>query len=249
MTQDDSSEAPSQEGGRFPLTLWSVIAHAGSLSAPDNHEALSRFCEAYWYPLYAFVRRRGCSPHDAQDLIQGFFAHLVQNNGLAAVAPGRGKFRSFLLTCLKHFIENRRGHDQAQKRGGGVLHLPLDFGTAETRYGAEPADPNDPEKLCDRAWALLLLERTMARLQAEQTAAGHARLFELLSPRLTDSPDAPEYEAVAAELGMQITAVRMAKRRLIERYRELLRAEIARTVGSPAEVDDEIRHLFAVLAG
>ena len=247
MTSGEADNISGREGGQFPLTLWSMILRAGDPASPDNREALSRFCVAYWYPLYAFVRRRGRSEADAKDLIQGFFTHLLERDGLASVAPGRGKFRSYLLTCLRHYISNVDARAQAVVHGGGVPHVPIDPGTTESHCGVDPADFNSPDRQLDRDWALTVLEHTMARLKAEQEAAGHDRLFELLSPRLTDAPLAPEYEAVASELGMTVTAVRTAKSRLIVRYRELLRAEVARTVGSPAEVDGEIRHLFGAL--
>lgn len=216
--------------------------------SPDATQAFERLARAYWYPLYAFVCRRGRSEHDAKDLVQGFFAHLLEKDVLATVEPGRGKFRSFLLTCLRNYISNVDAHANAVVHGGGIPHLPIVPDTAATHCGANPAHFDTPDKQLDRDWALAVLEQTMSRLKAEQEAAGHARLFEMLSPRLTDAPDAPPYEDLAREVGMTVPAVRMAKSRLVERYRELLRVEVAQTVESPADVDEEIRHLFRALS-
>jgi RNA polymerase sigma-70 factor (ECF subfamily) len=224
-----------------------MVLRAGHGDDTRSHEALARLCQIYWYPLYAFVRRHGRGPEDAQDLTQGFFTHLLENRALATVDPAKGRFRSFLLTSLRNFMAKEWDRAQAQKRGGGRIHLPLDAASAETRYVREPADPASPDKVFERNWALTLLEQVLERLRAEQAAAGKRAQFEQLQDCLMGSPDAPRYAQLAARIGLSAEAARMAVSRLRRRYRELLREEIAQTVGSPAEIEEEIRHLFAAL--
>ena len=246
---DETSSAASSDAGQFPGTHWSVVLSAGHDDDTRAHEALTRLCQTYWYPLYAFVRRHGHAPEEAQDLTQGFFAHLLEHHGLAGVHPAKGKFRSFLLASLRHFLANERAHAQAQKRGGGRPLVSLDTTAAETRYGAEAAVHESPDKAYERNWALALMEQVLNRLRAEQVALGKERQFELLRDCLMDDPDAPRHADLAAQLGLSQDAVKMAVCRLRQRYRELLRGEIAQTVSSPGEVEEEFRHLFAVLAG
>ena len=244
---DEAPDPWPAGANQFPATHWSLVLRAGG-DDTRSREALARLCQTYWYPLYAFVRRHGHGPEDAQDLTQGFFAHLLENHALATVDRARGLFRSFLLASLRNFMANEWDHAQAQKRGGGKAHVPLDTTSAETRYGREPADPASPDKVFERNWALTLLEHVLERLRAEQAAAGKGAQFEQLQDCLMGSSDAPRYAVLAGRIGLHEEAVRMAVSRLRRRYRELLRDEIAQTVSSAAEVEEEIRHLFAVLA-
>jgi RNA polymerase sigma-70 factor (ECF subfamily) len=233
----------------FVTTHWSVVLTAGRSDTPRARDALARLCQAYWHPLYAYVRRLGNSPPDAQDLTQEFFARLLAKNYLADADESRGRFRSFLLTALKHFLANEWDKARAQKRGGGQPPIPIDLGTAETACHFEPADDTTAEKIFERRWALTLLEQVMRRLREEYVYTGREKLFEQLKPTLTEASRTVRYAEIAGRLGMSEGAVKVAVHRLRQRYRELLRAEIADTVASPGEVDDELRNLFAALAG
>jgi RNA polymerase sigma-70 factor (ECF subfamily) len=241
------AEPPS--AARFPTTHWSRVARAGVPDDPEARAALEGLCRDYWYPLYAFARRRGLGPDDAADLVQGFFADLIARRDLAAADPARGRFRSFLLAACSHYLSNRREHDRAAKRGGGRAPVPIDRLEAESRYGREPTHELTPERLFARRWALDLLERALGRLEAEAAGARQAALFGRLRPALTGDGGCEPYAVVAEELGITEGAVKMAALRLRRRYGELLRAEIAQTVADPADVDDELRDLFAALAG
>jgi RNA polymerase sigma-70 factor (ECF subfamily) len=232
----------------FATTRWSLVAAARDRAAPPAREALAELCRAYWYPVYAFVRRCGHGHAEAEDLTQEFFARLLGKDALAAVDPARGRFRSFLLASCRHFLANQHDRERARKRGGGRPTLPLDFGGADDRYRREPAHDDTPEKLFERRWALALLDEVLARLRAEYEATGKGQLFALLKGHLTgDDPGLP-HAAAAEQLGMTEGAVKVAVHRLRKSYRELLRQEIAQTLADPAEVDDEIRSLFAALA-
>jgi DNA-directed RNA polymerase specialized sigma24 family protein len=244
---DENTESSAAMPGQFPATHWSVVLAAVRNDDTRSHQALTQLCQVYWFPLYAFVRRHGHSPEDAQDFTQGFFAHLLERQALAEVDRAKGKFRSFLLASLRNFLTNERERGQAQKRGGGHAPIRLDAATAETRYRLEPADHASPDKVFERNWALALLEQVLGRLRAEQAAAGKGAQFERLQPTLMADPDAPAYAGLAAGLGLSEDAARMSVYRLRRRYRELLREEIAQTVSSPAETEEELRHLFAVL--
>jgi RNA polymerase sigma factor (sigma-70 family) len=244
---DEGAQNLSASGNRFPVTHWSQVLRASHGDGTRSQEALARLCQTYWYPLYAFVRRHGRGPEDAQDLTQAFFAHLLENHALATVDPAKGMFRSFLLASLRNFMANERDRAQTQKRGSGQAHLRLDAASAETRYGLEPADHASPDRVFERNWVLALLEQVLERLRAEQAAAGKGAQFEQLRDCLVDSPDAPRYAALAGPTGLHEEAVRTAVSRLRRRYRELLREEIAQTVSSLSEIEEEVRHLFAVL--
>jgi RNA polymerase sigma-70 factor (ECF subfamily) len=225
-----------------------VVIHAQQGDSTEAREALETLCRAYWYPLYAFVRRQGVTPEDAQDLTQAFFERLIEKNFLADVQREKGRFRSFLLAALKHFLANEWDKARAQKRGGGAVHVPIDTASAETRYGLEPAHLDTPERLFERRWAITLLDRVLERLRDEHVKAGKAELFEQLKPCLTAEKAALGYAELGALVGLSEGAVKVAVHRLRQRYRELLRAEIAETVDSPAEVEDELRHLFTALS-
>jgi RNA polymerase sigma-70 factor (ECF subfamily) len=208
--------------------------------------ALARLCEIYWYPLYAFVRRQGFSPHDAQDLTQDFFACFLHKAWLEDVERERGRFRAFLLAAMKHFLANARDHARAAKRGGGFTMLPLDDEIAEARYQRETAEQISAEQLFERRWAQALLAEVMNRLRTEMEEAGKLPQFEALKFSLAGEKTA--YAEVAHQLGVSESAVKVAVHRLRTRYRALLQAEIAETVATPAEIDDELRHLFAALS-
>ena len=239
------SEPPSPSP-IFATTHWSVVLAASDLDSPQADAALGQLCRTYWYPLYAFVRRSGHREHDAQDLTQGFFADLLRRNFLESVSPARGKFRSFLLASLKNFLADERDRASALKRGGGREIFSIDD-DAEERYAAEPATDLTPDKIFERRWATTLLDRALARLRSEYAAAGKTGFYEHLQTLNSAGPGSPTYAEVAAQLGRPENTVKSAVHRLRKRYRELLREEIARTVASPAEIDEEIRSLLAAV--
>ena len=220
---------------------------AGQRDLPESEAALASLCRQYWYPLYAYARRHLANVADAQDMTQEFFARLLERDYLRQADRKRGRFRSFLLTAFKHFLANERERNRAQKRGGGRKTLPLDFQTSEQRYQREPRHETTAEVLYERGWALTLLEQALARLREEQTLAGKARLFECLKGTLTGEEVPRPYGELAGELGMSGEAIKVTVHRLRRRYGELLRAEIAQTVTATAEVEDELRDLFAAV--
>ncbi len=230
----------------FATTHWSLVLAARDRAEPGARDALAALCAVYWYPLYAYVRRRGKNADDALDLTQAFFARLLEKDVLADVDRGKGKFRSFLLAACKHFLANEYDRERAQKRGGGRPLLSLDAADAEGRYINEPVDGVTPEKLFERRWALALLQQVMTRLRADFEARGKDRQFDHLRGFLVGEKGTG-YRKAAASLGLSEGAVKVAVHRLREKYRELLREEIGRTVGSPEEIDDEVRDLFAAL--
>ena len=241
-----SHSADSTTGGAatFKTTHWSVVLAAARQSSPGAEEALARLCQTYYYPLYAFVRRRGHSHHDAEDFTQEFFYRLLEKNYLKNVTVDGGKFRSYLLTLLKHFLANEWNRERAQKRGGGKTHLSIDYKDAETRYACEPVDHVTPELLFDRRWAMTLLDNVMDRLQAKYTALGKRELFAALRGHLSGAERLIPYANLGASLGMTEGAVKKAVYDFRERYGKLLKAEIAATVSSPEEAEEEIRNLI-----
>jgi RNA polymerase sigma factor (sigma-70 family) len=241
--------AAEGSGARFVTTHWSVVLAAGRSDSTRAQHALARLCQTYWYPLYAYVRRRGHSPHDAQDLTQEFFARLLERHTLAIADPERGRFRSFLLSTMNHFLAHEWHKVQAQKRGGGCQILSLDLAQAEQRYDLEPVDNSSPDKLFDKNWANALLEEVLNQLEAEYQQAGKAELFAALKQTLTGTRESQPYSVLAARLGMNEAAVKVAVHRLRKRYRELLRVEITNLVADPEQAEDELRHLSAALAG
>ena len=232
----------------FATTHWSVVLAAGQKDLPQAAEALEKLCRTYWYPLYAYVRRKGYAPEDAEDLTQDFFARLLQKDFPAGIKPDGGKFRSYLLTALNHFLVNDWEARQTRKRGGGATVFSLDGLDAEARYALEAADPATPESLYERRWAATLLEQVRHRLREEYSAEGKAELFERLQPCLTGTERLIAYDELAAQLGTTEGAVKMAVLRLRKRYGYLLRMEIAQTVVTPEEVAEEIRALIAAAA-
>jgi DNA-directed RNA polymerase specialized sigma24 family protein len=243
-----SSRPGPSSNAQFPTTRWSQVVAAGDRADPAAHQALAELCAAYWYPLYAFVRRKGNPPEVAADLVQGTFVNLLDRNGLAAVTPGRGRFRSFLMASCAHHLADCRDRDRAAKRGGGRTPIPFDRVVAEGRYSAEPVDLLTAERLFERRWATSLLEHAVARLEEESIGSGKAALVAALLPTLTGGRSEVPFANIAAELGMSMGAVKMASSRLRKRYGEIVREEIARTVADPADVEGEIRDLFAALA-
>jgi RNA polymerase sigma factor (sigma-70 family) len=244
-----TTAAPRGSDAWFVTTHWSVVISARQKDSPQSAAALEGLCRAYWYPLYAYVRRQGHTPHDAQDLTQEFFARLLQKDYLLAAAREKGRFRTFLLVALKRFLANEWDRARAQKRGGGQALLPLDTAAAETRYQMEPAAEASADLIYDRRWALTLLEQTMAQLRAEFAGSGRAKEFEQLKVCLTAERAGIQYAEIAAALGSSEGAARVAVHRLRKRFRELFRDQIAHTVSSQEEIDEEVRHLMKVLAG
>jgi DNA-directed RNA polymerase specialized sigma24 family protein len=232
----------------FLTTHWSVVLAAGGDVSARSQVALETLCRAYWYPLYAHVRRQGIETHEAQDLTQGFFARLLENNYLAEVDREKGRFRSFLLAALKHFLCNEWDKQKALKRGGGRTVLSLDDRSAEERFQREPSAELAPDEQFDKAWALALLEQAMIRLQAEQVAAGREAAFTVLKRYLAARPAHGEYETLTESLGMTANAIGVAVSRLRQRYRELIEAEVANTVSDRGSIADEMRHLLQVLS-
>jgi RNA polymerase sigma factor (sigma-70 family) len=245
VTDPPASQRPR---ARFPTTHWSQVVRAGDRSAPGARDALADLCAAYWYPLYAFIRRRGHDPEAAEDLVQGFFAGLLEKESLAAIDRTRGRFRSFLVAACAHYLSNRHDHERALKRGRGQAIVPIDVVSAEDRYRCEPAHELTPERLFERRWATTLLDHVLGRLESEMAAAGKAATFAALKPALLGSAERLSYARIAADLNCSEGAARGAAHRLRARYRALLRQEVARTLDDPSAVDDEIRDLFATFS-
>ena len=241
-----STESPTVAGPVFVTTHWSVVLAAGARDTTRAYDALSRLCQSYWYPLYAYVRRRGYSSPDAEDLTQGFFARLLQKESLLTLSREGGRFRSFLLKSLNHFLTDEWRRATARKRGGGQPPS-LDAATAETRYQLEPTDERTPETLYDRSWALALLNSTYQRLSHEYTQAGKGALFDQLKFCLTGERSAIPYAELASQLRLPENTLKTLVHRLRQRYRALLHEEVAQTVSSTAEVEEELRALFRAL--
>jgi RNA polymerase sigma factor (sigma-70 family) len=232
---------PSQ----FPTTRWTLVVAAGDPHRKEARSALVYLCENYWYPLYAYLRRRGYPAHQAQDLTQEFFIRVLEGRYLDRADPEKGRFRSFILTSLKFFVADEEDRDRAQKRGGGRVE-PLEFSSGEQRYQREPAHDETPERIFERRWALTLLDRVVEKLREEFVQHGRPEHFERLKVFLLGQSDAP-YAALAREMNTSEGALKVAIHRLRKRYRELFRQEIADTVADPAEVESELRFLAAVL--
>lgn len=240
------ADAPATAMG-FHTTHWTVVLAARAGDGTSASEALASLCASYWYPLYAFIRRQGSSPHEAEDLTQEFFYRFLERNALASVRPAGGKFRSFLLACLKNFLANERERAQAQRRGGGQPLIPLDSGDAETRYSLEPADNRTPEAMFERRWAFAVLEQTMNALRRENSAGEKRELFEALQGFLPGGQGSVSRAELAAKRGVSVGAIDVAIHRLRQRFGALLREQVAQTVSSETEVEEEIRHLISVL--
>lgn len=247
MSASDEQSRLPRGNGEFCTTHWSMVLAAGRGDSTRARVALEKLCRTYWYPLYAFVRRLGRSPHDSEDFVQAFFAQCLEKNYLVAADQAKGRFRSFLLIALKRFLANEWDKERTRKRGGGTLTISLDALTAEQRYALEPAGQLSADRLFERRWALTLLDKVLARLREEQIAAGRSAAFEALKDSLTGGRGTP-YAELAVHLGTSEGAVKVAVHRLRQRYRELLEAEIATTVASPEDVAEERRYLLSVLS-
>ncbi|MGA3180157.1 MAG: sigma-70 family RNA polymerase sigma factor [Verrucomicrobiota bacterium] len=234
-------------GPAFAATHWSVVLTAARSDTTRARQALEVLCQTYWYPLYAYARGRGHDREDAQDLTQAFFARLLEKKWIGSADREKGRFRSFLLTAMKRFLADEWDKARAQKRGGGAPLLSLQFDTVETRLSREPADQVTPEQSFERRWVLTLLEEVLKRLRSEYQQEGNAKLFAEINPCLVGDRARLPYAQLARKLAMSESAVKSAVHRLRQRYRKLLREEIAQTVAAPGEVDEELRHLFAVL--
>jgi RNA polymerase sigma factor (sigma-70 family) len=238
----------SLHGVAFTTTHWSVVLEAQGES-PAAQEALEKLCRTYWQPIYGFVRRQGVEPEDAKDLTQGFFALLLEHRNLNAVRQEKGRLRSYLLASLKYFLANEHSRATATKRGAGQQLIPLEDLRERERVGYEPSETLPPDQIYERRWALSVLDQVLTRLRKECRAAGPASagLFDQLEKSFTDEPDRSSPADTAEEFGMTVSAVRQASYRLRQRYRQVLREEVAHTVILPGDIDDEVRHLIAVL--
>jgi DNA-directed RNA polymerase specialized sigma24 family protein len=244
--RSSTARASAMPRGLFPPTRWSVVLAAKDAESPEGARALEELCRIYWHPAYFFLRRQGRSPEDAEDLTQGFFASILNRGSLATVEEAKGRLRSFLLVALKRFAAGEYERAMMQKRGGGVPHVSIDAQTAEERYVAEPATHLTPEVLFERQWAVTLLDTVLKKLRAEYARDGRETVFDALKERLSADGDPASLASVAAGIGMNEGAVKVALHRLRQRYRRILNEEIALTVDSPEEIQEELRHLFQV---
>lgn len=246
-----TSERPNHSGGGpgdiFATTHWTVVLAAGRKHTPQSDEALEQLCKTYWFPLYAYIRRRGHTKEDAEDLTQAFFTKFLEKNYLENLSNERGRFRAFLLASLKHFLANEWDKAQRQKRGGGAAHLSLDWKSADTQFQIA-AQAASPDQEFDREWAVALLAKVIQRLQAECEMDGRAEQFKYLKIFLSAGKGTDPYSDVAKKLGMEESAIRVAVHRLRKCYRELLRDEIAQTLHDPAQVEEEMRSLFGAFS-
>ncbi len=249
MIGDDAQGVCVSTAGQFATTHWSVVLAARNTESPQAGQALEQLCRAYWYPLYVYVRRQGHSPEDAQDLTQEFFARFIAKEYLRKTDQSKGRFRSFLLAALKHFLADQWDRAHAQKRGGQIHFVPVDYQDAERRYREEPMTELSPDKLYAQRWASVLLEQVMAHLERDFVESGKGELFLTLRPMLIGDSDMETYAELGAQFGLSEAAIKMKAQRLRHRYLALLRLEIAQTVENPDEVEEEIRYLFSILRG
>jgi RNA polymerase sigma-70 factor (ECF subfamily) len=249
LTAECSTSDPGAPRDHFVTTRWTVVLSAGRKSSPKADRALEELCRVYWFPLYAYVRRRGHTREDAEDLTQAFFARFLEKNYLEGLSAERGRFRAFLLASLKHFLANEWDKSQRQKRGGGIPHLSLDWQGADERYHLDPPDESgSPDRLFDREWAVALLGKVIESLQTECESEGRAEQFAGMKTFLTVGKGAISYADAAKVLGLDEGAARVAVHRLRKRYRQLLRDEISQTLTDPAQVDEEMRALFGAFS-
>jgi DNA-directed RNA polymerase specialized sigma24 family protein len=234
---------------RFQTTRWSLVVAARDGDDTESRKALAALCEAYWYPLYAFIRHKGHKPDDALDLVQGFFERFLEKGDLISIDRSKGRLRSFLMASCTHYLADRLDHDRAQKRGGGRRLVSIDGPTAEGRYSLEPSHELTAERLFEQRWATTLLGLVMIRLESDMNLAGKARQFAMLRPALSGSTERGLYAKISAELGVSQEAARIAAHRLRLRFRELIREEILLTLDDPDDVEEEIRALFTTLGG
>jgi RNA polymerase sigma factor (sigma-70 family) len=245
--EDDDERVGTVGRDQFTTTHWSVVLQAGHGDSSQAAAALEQLCRTYWYPLYVYARRRGHGHEDAEDLIQGFFLQLLQHRSFADVSPNKGQFRSFLLAGLKYYLADSWDKAQAEKRGGGLPTLMCDMSGAELRYAKESCDDLRPDKIYERQWAVTLLGQVLARLERHYDETGRGELFVKLKSFLVEGGRGRPYAEVGAELGLSEEAVKKAVQRLRQRYGALFREEIAQTLANPAEVDEELRYLNAIM--
>ena len=248
VVEDHLAEVKETGSAAFATTHWSMVLAASREELPGARDALDQLCRTYWYPLYAYVRRQGQRPEDAQDLTQEFFAGLLANGFPRGATPERGKFRSFLLTALRNFLVDQHRHAKAIKRGGGAFLISWDQIEAEERFRLEPRHELTPERLFEREWAMTLLDRARCRLSEEYSAAGKAKLYAAPSDFPFAGKSERSFEQVASELGLTVPALKAAVHRMRARYRELVREEVAHTVADPAELNEEARHLIEIMS-
>ena len=248
LASERTNETSPDSAAAFTQTHWSVVLQAGNEASPQRLAALDKLCRSYWFPLYAYVRRCGESPEDAKDLTQEFFARLLEKNWLRAASPERGRFRWYLLASLKHFLANEWDRARAQKRGSGHRPISLDGLSPEERYSLEPTDNLSADKVYDRTWALTLLEKTRVLLCDEFAAAGRGERFEMLEQFLPGQQSSTTYAEIATRLGVAEGTVKSEVSRLRRRYGELLRDELAQTLGNITDLEDELQHLFEALS-
>ena len=242
-----SNRANAYRQARFATTSWSVVLQAATDNESNNQYALATLCEAYWYPLYAFVRRMGNSAADAEDLTQSFFVELLQKSKLAKSDPSRGRFRTFLLSSLQNYLKNEHRKNSAIKRGGQHSIVSIDFTAAESQYNLEPSHEQTPQRAFDKNWAFAVLNQVLVGLEQQYSDAGKLGIYNALKDHLVGTESAP-YSKIADELGMKVGAIKVAIHRLRERYGQMLRLQIAKTIEDPANVDQELRHLFEVIS-
>jgi len=246
-TDESGGQTEDRPQPLFLTTHWSVVLAAGHGDTTRADDALAHLCQTYWYPLYAYVRRRGHAVADAQDLTQAFFERLLERRWIESADHAKGRFRTFLLTALNRFLSDEWDKARAQKRGGGVAHVPVQLDTAETRYGAEPSDNSTPEQYYERRWALTLLDTVLQNLRAEYEHTGKDALFAALNPTLIGARQSQPYAELAAQLDMNEGAVKVAIHRLRRRFREVIKNEISQTVNDRAQVDAELHYLLEAL--
>ncbi len=249
MTAQKDNERGSDCGqDQFTTTRWSLVLQAGQEDSPRAAAALEQLCRIYWYPLYAYARRHGHGPEDAEDVVQGFFLQLLQNKSLAHVDRSKGRFRAFLLAALRYYLSDWHDKAEAQKRGGGVPTLRIELNRAEVRYTSARQDGLSPDMVYDYHWALTLLDQVVTRLERQYEETGRGPLFAKLKPLLVESGRGEPYVQLAAELGLTEEAVKKAVQRLRQRYGALFREEIAVTLANPAEVEEELQYLRSIMS-
>lgn len=248
VSQPALEDKPSASG-TFPTTHWSAILAAGHDVGTRADSALAELCRTYWYPIYAFARRKGHQPADAQDLTQAFFAHAIESQLVRKADPQKGRFRSFLLGCFGLFLASEHERAWALKRRGDWVVMPIDLTQAEGRFANEPSSTATPERLFDRHWAVATLDAALGRLEGELRTSGRNGIFAELLPALQGGPDAPTYAMIAQRFGTTEGTIRVTVYRLRRRYRELVRAAVSQTLNDPMDVDEELAHLRAALRG
>jgi RNA polymerase sigma-70 factor (ECF subfamily) len=248
LSSDSTGDSAVRTASQFATTHWSVVLAAGDSESPEAQGALEKLCQTYWLPLYTFVRRNGYGPEDAQDLTQAFFERFLKNKTIRNLAPEKGRLRNFLLTVLKRFLRDQHDRAVTAKRGGGVPLIPLDTVEAEAQIQVASSSNSSPDHAFDRAWAETVLQGGVERLRAQYETEGRAALFAKLSPYLTRPADRSGYAGSVEPLNMDANTVAAEVFRLRRRYRELVRAEVANTVATPAEIDSEMGYLVELLA-